>query len=174
MLDGGPSLALGRVAKLEDGKRDSISIIVTMREGGNFKDFEEPEMKHLEFIQNTINRMGTNSFYVKGWSVTLVSATFALTFTMSNALLTLIAFLPAVAFWILDASYLREERLFRRLYDAVRSNPDDVDTFSMDTSPYKTKVKSTTETAASKSLRYFHGAIVVVVLLASVLRYLTA
>ena len=29
-------------------------------------------LKHLEFIQNTINRMSTNSFIIKGWAIALV------------------------------------------------------------------------------------------------------
>ena len=33
---------------------------------------------HLGFIQGIITRMGTNSFLLKGWSVTLVAAMFAL------------------------------------------------------------------------------------------------
>ena len=34
--------------------------------------------KHLELIQGVINRMASNSFQLKGWSVVLVSALFAL------------------------------------------------------------------------------------------------
>ena len=34
--------------------------------------------KHLELIQGVINRLSTNSFLLKGWSVVLVSALFAL------------------------------------------------------------------------------------------------
>ena len=39
--------------------------------------------KHLELIQGVINRMAGNSFHLKGWSVVLVSALFAL--AASNA-----------------------------------------------------------------------------------------
>ena len=38
----------------------------------------ERKGKHLEFIQGTVNRLSTNSFLLKGWSVVLVSALFAL------------------------------------------------------------------------------------------------
>ncbi len=142
-----------------------------MAEAKGSQKFEEPRLKHLEFIQNVITRMATNSFYLKGWSVTLVAATFALTITTPNVVLTLIALLPALAFWSLDAFYLREERLFRRLYDAVRSDPEAVEPFSMDPSEYKNKVDSPSEVAASTSLRRFHGAIVGVVVLATILRF---
>ena len=33
---------------------------------------------HLEMIQNVVNRLSRNSFLLKGWSVILVSAFFAL------------------------------------------------------------------------------------------------
>ena len=36
------------------------------------------QLKHLEFIQNVITRMNTNSFQIKTWAVTLVSALLAI------------------------------------------------------------------------------------------------
>lgn len=39
---------------------------------------EEDLLKHLEFIQYIINRMAKNSFLLKGWTVTIVAAFFAL------------------------------------------------------------------------------------------------
>ncbi len=38
----------------------------------------EAKLKHLEMIQGVVNRMASNSFQLKGWSVVLVSALFAL------------------------------------------------------------------------------------------------
>ena len=37
----------------------------------------EDKLKHLEFIQNIITRMNTNSFLIKGWAVTIASAILA-------------------------------------------------------------------------------------------------
>jgi len=34
---------------------------------------EASKIAHLGFIQATITRMGTNSFMIKGWAVTLVA-----------------------------------------------------------------------------------------------------
>jgi len=45
----------------------------------------ENKPKHLEFIQGVINRLSTNSFLLKGWSVVLVSALFALSAPDSRA-----------------------------------------------------------------------------------------
>ena len=37
----------------------------------------ENKLKHLQMIQGIINRMASNSFALKGWSVTLVAGIFA-------------------------------------------------------------------------------------------------
>lgn len=38
----------------------------------------ENKQKHLEFIQMAINRMASNLFLLKGWTVALIAALFAL------------------------------------------------------------------------------------------------
>ena len=38
----------------------------------------EVKLKHLEMIQAVITRMAKNSFLLKGWSITLTAAIFAL------------------------------------------------------------------------------------------------
>lgn len=92
--------------------------------------------KHLEFVQSAINRMSGNLFLLKGWTVTLVAALFALSAKDTNRYFVLIAFLPLVVFWTLDGYFLSQERRFRALYDHVR-NVDEADIdFSMDTAPY--------------------------------------
>ena len=63
----------------------------------------EEKNKHLEFAQGVINRMGQNSFVIKGWTVTLVSALFALAANDSNQKFVIVAYFPTVVFWILDS-----------------------------------------------------------------------
>jgi hypothetical protein len=78
-------------------------------------------IRHLEFIQGVINRMARNSFAIKGWAITLIAAIFVLGIGQSIAwYFFLIALLPALVFWGLDGYYLRQELLFRKLYDEVR------------------------------------------------------
>ena len=80
----------------------------------------ENKRAHLEMIQAVVNRMSVNSFLLKGWSVVLISALFALAAGGAQALFVYLAYFPAIAFWMLDAYFLRQERLFRKLYDRVR------------------------------------------------------
>lgn len=93
--------------------------------------------KHLEFIQVSINRMSGNLFLLKGWSITLIAALFALAAKDTNKAYILIAYFPLFIFWTLDGYFLCMERRFRSLYEHVRRlNEDDID-FSMNTEPFK-------------------------------------
>ena len=93
---------------------------------------------HLQIIQATIARMGQNSFMLKGWAITLISAVFALAAKDSNPKIALVAYVPARRLWMLDAHYLWQERVFRRLFDFVRLTPPppgEAANFSMDPGP---------------------------------------
>ena len=92
----------------------------------------ENKHKHLEFIQSVINRMASNSFLLKGWSVTLVAALFALSAKESNLSYVILAYFPVLLFWILDAYFLSKEKAFRDLYDEVRKLSESQIDFSMD------------------------------------------
>ena len=78
------------------------------------------QLTHLQMIQAVITRMAGNSFLIKGWSVTLVAALFALAAADTNEFFVYLAYFPAFMFWALDAYFLRQERLFRKVYDHVR------------------------------------------------------
>lgn len=84
----------------------------------------DEQLKHLEFIQSVITRMNTNSFQIKGWAVTLVSALLAIFASTNNDYFVLIAIFPAVVMWFLDAYYRTQERKFRGLYDDVAGIPE--------------------------------------------------
>lgn len=91
----------------------------------------EKKLKHLEMVQGVINRMANNSFMLKGWAVTLVAGIFALSGEATDKLYFLVAYIPIIVFWGLDTYYLLQEKLYRSLYDKVRTiDEDDID-FSM-------------------------------------------
>ena len=118
------------------------------------------KLKHLEFIQGVINRLSTNSFLLKGWSVVLVAALFALSATDSDVAFVLLAYIPAIIFWGLDGYFLWQERVYRKLYDSVRlKDPDDID-FSMDTKDVLNDVAGWTDAVFSKTLIPFHGVLI--------------
>lgn len=126
----------------------------------------EDRNKHLEFIQTTIHRMATNSFILKGWSVTLISGIIALSLTTSATNFIYLAFIPALTFWGLDAFYLRQERLYRKLYDSVRKNTSKkIEPFSLDTNVIKKDVKNWWCTLFSTSILALHFTIIVILII---------
>jgi hypothetical protein len=129
----------------------------------------DAKLKHLEFIQAVINRMASNSFLLKGWSVTLVSVVFALAVKDGNTSVIPVAYLPVIVLWFLDAYFLRQERLYRKLYDTVRLLPNDKIEFSLDASAYSASVAGYLSTVCSITLRWFHGILLLIVITVNLL-----
>ncbi len=104
----------------------------------------ENKRKHLEFIQNIVSRMAGNLFFLRGWTITLITALLAL-FIKSDSPNYAIYFLLALVlvFWILDGYFLSQERMFRDLYNHVRKLKEEEIDFSMDISEYKKYKKNT-------------------------------
>ena len=96
----------------------------------------EEKIKHLEFVQNVITRMNTNSFQLKGWVITIVSALLALYASSDNVLYIFVAIVPVVVFWCLDAFYYKQERLYRKLYQDI-VNDNNISRFDMNASKYE-------------------------------------
>ena len=120
-------------------------------------------LKHLEMLQQVITRVASNSFLVKGWSVTLLSAILVLTAKDEVYAMGWVAVIPVLAFWVLDGFFLRQERLFRKLYDRYRKQPQNTPTdFSMDTSVVVSEVDTWVQVMFSPTLRIFHGGLSIV------------
>lgn len=81
--------------------------------------FSEDTIKHLEFIQDSINRFASNSFQMKGWMLTIVSALLGFYANFNNTKFALVAILPVLIFWGLDSYYLQLERQLRGIYNDV-------------------------------------------------------
>ena len=98
-------------------------------------------VKHLEFIQGVVNRLGSNAFLLKGWSMTVLVAGALLMVRLrpDQPLLVLTLLVPVFGFWLLDAYFLWQERLFRAEYDRVRQQ-DETD-FAMNPVQHRDKPK---------------------------------
>lgn len=117
----------------------------------------EERMKHLEMIQVVIGRLSTNSFFVKGWSVTLAAALFAFAVENEQWVFSALGAFAVLVFWLLDAYYLRHERLFRELYNDARLSSSTVREFSMDTHSYSENVPGVPSIALTTSQVGLHG-----------------
>jgi hypothetical protein len=129
----------------------------------------ESKLKHLDMIEAVVNRMANNSFLLKGWSVTLVSALLALAAANSDRRFVFVAVLPLLMFWLLDAYFLRQERLFRKLYDKVRTLDASAIDFSMNTAPHAKETATWIGVMFSRTLLIFYGALAVGVIIITVL-----
>nr|WP_314767380.1 hypothetical protein [uncultured Lachnoanaerobaculum sp.] len=98
---------------------------------------EEKKIKHLEFIQENIIRMGQNSFQIKGLMLTITAALLAVYAENHGKLFILVAIIPTVLFWGLDAYYLQQERKFRGIYDTVTEISDQHIDFKMSLHDYR-------------------------------------
>lgn len=96
---------------------------------------KQERIKHLEFIQNVITRMNQNSFMIKGWAITIVSALLALYASNNKKIFLLVSVFPTVVFMLLDSYYLWQERKFRNLYNKIilPSQQMQIPLFSMNT-----------------------------------------
>lgn len=133
------------------------------------EELNETQIRHLEAIQGVINRMASNSLFLKTISGTITAAVvaYAGAATTSAPKFVLAAIVPVIVFWIMDAQYLRIERLFRKLYDAACKGDIVGRPFSMDITPYKNQVQSTARIARSWSVIWFYLVLVILLLVLS-------
>jgi hypothetical protein len=126
----------------------------------------EKKLKHLEFIQGVISRMGGNLFYLRGWVITLVAGVLVLLAKVGDGQLPIIFLLfITVLFWAYDGYFLSLERKYKKLYDKVRvMKEEDID-FSMKISEFnKDWDSSILSCIFSPTLRYFYIPLLVAIL----------
>jgi hypothetical protein len=72
--------------------------------------------KHLDILQGIVSRLAQNSSNCKNWCVTLVAGVLVLSLSKDGTrhLVPIIAGIPILIFWWLDAYYHSLERAFRR------------------------------------------------------------
>lgn len=80
----------------------------------------EDRIKHLELIQAVITRMASNSFLIKGWTITVIGGLYALWLSQQVYYILVLILFMSIFFWMHDAYFLKQERDFRKLYDIVR------------------------------------------------------
>lgn len=119
---------------------------------------KEQVIKHLEMVQDVINRLGHDSFLIKGWSMTILAAgiIFVARSQIQSAYIVLTFIIPVVGFWTLDGYFLWQERLFRKIYDEVRKQAKT--DFEMNPIKHKDKPKcSWIASMFSVTLNVFYG-----------------
>ncbi|PGT77451.1 hypothetical protein [Priestia megaterium] len=127
----------------------------------------ESKIRHLEMIQNVISRMNSNSFLLKGWTVTIVVALFAFANIKDmDSNFIVLAIIPTLFFWGLDAFFVHQEWLFVKLYEFVTTQDEEDINFSMKTTPFEHKVKKWKEALLSKTILSFYFPIIILIVVA--------
>jgi hypothetical protein len=146
-----------------------------------YDDFPDNRVKHLEMIQAVVARLGNNAFLIKGWAITIAGAFLGFGVSREEYGLALAALAPTVLFWILDASFLRNERLFRNLFDRVRKGLEPPFYMGATAPDYVKRVKaeakeaegqdisSRPRTLVRETLLLFYGAIIIACLIVAAL-----
>ena len=92
---------------------------------------DDRQLKYLDMLQAVIARMAGNQFTCRTWSVTIGTALIGYAIAKdSKPEAALLAILPAVCFWVLDAYYLALERGFRTRFDAALKQGEDDASFN--------------------------------------------
>ncbi len=128
------------------------------------EDLKEFMFKEVDIIQNIINRLSHNSFVIKGWTITLITAVLLL---KGSKFQIFIAYIPLLAFWFLDAYFLKQERLYRHLYNWVIQNRLETDEylFNMDANRFSSKEPSILGVMFSTTLMYFYAPMLILLFL---------
>jgi uncharacterized membrane protein len=123
---------------------------------------------HLAIIRAVILRMAAASWVLRAWSVAIVSALVAVAMDAVHAHFAWLAVLMALVFWMLDAHFHRQERLYRKVYRRVRTLEEDQVDFSMDTAPVDSERDAWTAVLLSRRLGAFYGALVACIAVARI------
>jgi len=136
---------------------------------------QEYLFKEVELTQDIIGRMGNNSFLIKGAAITLIAAALLVQGTLYD---NFIALLPLVAFWYLDAYFLRIENLYRKLYGWLTVNRLNSEAFLLDLDVkslekrFGKEVNGLQRLMLSKTLLIFYGLLLLVIVLSILVKIL--
>jgi hypothetical protein len=124
------------------------------------REWDSYELETIGTIQHIINRMATNSFIIKGWTVAVLGIILLLNGTRYQASIAVFALL---VFWYLDAYFLRQKKTYRVLYDEIVDNKLNIgdEFFDIRTARCEAgiEVPRSSKLMLSKTLLIFYGSI---------------
>ena len=122
--------------------------------------------KEIDLLQSCISRMASNSFLVKGWTMTLLSVLIAMLANKTSLLVIALVVLPITfSFWSLDVFFLKTERLYRLKYEwVIQERKKGNREYLYDLNPYNENMRinskeetSTIKVMFSRTLLLFYG-----------------
>ncbi len=99
---------------------------------------DEDGRLYLQFLQNNIARMNSNSVHTKEWCITIVIALLTLYSLIQMGIILFISSITIIVFCILDALYLQQEYKFIAIYnDYLSSNNNRPKVYQMPINKYE-------------------------------------
>lgn len=101
-------------------------------------------LKEIDLIQACITRMAQNSFMVKGWMISLIAVIIALLpekIAFDVRIICVVSLVVTIAFWYLDAFFLKMEKLYRLKYEWVIQNRQKTLEYCYDLNPHNMKMR---------------------------------
>lgn len=124
----------------------------------------EDDRLYLQFLQDNIARMNTNSAQAKGWCIAIVAALLAIFAQTNNALFILICIVPIVLFCILDTLYLQQKHKFVGMYnDFVKDKENKPKVYEMPMKSYAKGLKGFFKALCSWSVGFVYGMLLFVI-----------
>lgn len=129
--------------------------------------------KEIDLIQSCITRMAQNSFILKGWMISLIAVILALLPEKIDIRpLCSVGTVIVFCFWVIDAFFLKTEKLYRMKYDWIIHNRMSCDDYQFDLNPYNSNMWLDINPKDAKQMRSnFSGTIKMMFSLTMVLIY---
>jgi hypothetical protein len=116
---------------------------------------------HLALVRSLVRRMRLSSAMLKAWSLMMALALLAVASDPRYARFGWIPVFMTIAFWMIDAQFQRQARLFRKIHDrAVETDESDLD-FSLDTGPVDNDEDAWLSVLLSRALAPYYGSVIV-------------
>ena len=126
---------------------------------------KEDERLYLQFLQNNIARMNTNSCQTKNWCIAIVAALLAIFAETKNFLFIPISAVPVILFCILDTLYLQQEHKFVSMYnDYVKEKVAKTETYKMPIRNYERGIKGFFKAFPSWSIMLIYPALLCILI----------
>lgn len=153
--------------KTRRAMEEHLDMPVNADEAANV-DHSEDKRQYLSFIQGIIDRLANNSAGLKQWLAGILALLIAWAGKRNNACILYGGVLVTVAFWAMDAQYLKIERAYRSLYRKAVSGENEL--YDLDWLPYGKGMRKYLHALFSWSTAYYPALIAAIMMIYWIMR----
>jgi hypothetical protein len=112
---------------------------------------------HLEILRSIARRTAAATWMLRLWTLLVTGALLVVTRDPVHARFGWLAVFLAITFWVVDAHYLRQTRLFEKTYRRVQEMPETDVELLIDTRPVDAEDTRRSELMFSRAPLSFYG-----------------